>query len=212
LAYVAAEKLLDKFNLKRNIIIDIEKHIPQGGGLGGGSSNAASVIVSLNQLLNLNLTKAQMMEIAAEIGSDVPFFIEGGTAAGVSRGEIIVPMKPLPILEFLAVFPDTSFSTAEMYKLANNVENICNTDYFVQIADLYENPVKYFENDFDSVVDKMSKRVAITMEQIRMEGYKVMLSGSGSTFLVFKEKNINFDDAINLLPLHYTYKLVNTNV
>ncbi len=212
LAYIAAFNLLSEFDLNFKVLIDIEKHIPHGGGLGGGSSNAASVIVCLNKLLNLNLTKSKMMNLASKIGSDVPFFIEGGTAAGVSRGEIIIPMKPLPKLNFLAVFPNIPFPTGKMYSLAGEVQGLCSNNYYTQIVDLYENPVKYFENDFNLIVGKMSKEVAQIMEAVRKQGYKVMLSGSGSTFLVFKEGNEDFENAINLLPASYKYKLASTDV
>jgi len=212
LAYIAAFNLLSEFDLNYKVFIDMEKRIPHGGGLGGGSSNAASVIICLNKLLNLNLTKSKMLNLASKIGSDVPFFIEGGTAAGVSRGEIIIPMKPLPKLNFLAVFPNVQFPTGKMYSLAGEVQGLCSNNYYTQIADLYENPVKHFENDFDLVVAKMSKEVAQIMEAVRKQGYKVMLSGSGSTFLVFKDGDEDFENAINVLPANYKYQLVSTDV
>jgi len=204
LAYKAASLVLKNISRKFEVSVHIEKNIPAGGGLGGGSSNAATVIKGLNSLLNLNMTKGQMMAIASEIGSDVPFFVEGGTATGVRRGEIIIPMKPLPQFHFLAVFPQIPFPTGKMYSLIDRKDNSIEDIYF-QITDVYKNTIAIFENDFDNIVKDMSTKIYDLMEDIRKLGFKVMLSGSGSTFLVFGEENSDYSKVISILPKDYKY-------
>ncbi len=85
--------------------IHIDKKIPSAGGLGGGSSNAASVLKGLNELWQLNLSKNALKELAAQIGSDVPFFIEGGTCFARGRGEIVSPIEKCPILDLAFIVP-----------------------------------------------------------------------------------------------------------
>lgn len=85
--------------------IHIEKKIPSAGGLGGGSSNAAAVLKGLNQLWSLNLPKEKLAEIAGKIGSDVPFFIYGGTCIATGRGELILPIQKCPVLHLAFIVP-----------------------------------------------------------------------------------------------------------
>lgn len=92
LAYRAASLLQRTFHVQDGCEIAIKKHIPVGGGLGGGSSNAATTLMALNALWNLRLSQSKMLELAATLGSDVAFFILGGTALGQGRGEILTPI------------------------------------------------------------------------------------------------------------------------
>ena len=96
--------------------IRIEKHIPVGGGLGGGSSNAAAALIGLNRLWGLDLGFDQLFKIAAAIGSDVPFFLVGGTALGAGRGEEVYPIGDVFCDTLLLASPGTSVSTASAYK------------------------------------------------------------------------------------------------
>ncbi|MFQ6117822.1 MAG: 4-(cytidine 5'-diphospho)-2-C-methyl-D-erythritol kinase, partial [Candidatus Bipolaricaulia bacterium] len=79
LAYRAAELMAETANLTPNLRIQLMKRIPVGAGLGGGSSDAAAVLVGINELFNLGMDKAKLLELAAELGSDPSFFLEGGT-------------------------------------------------------------------------------------------------------------------------------------
>jgi 4-diphosphocytidyl-2-C-methyl-D-erythritol kinase len=92
LVYRAAVKFLEKFKICSKINIEIEKKIPIGAGLAGGSADAAATLRALNRIFNL-ASEEQLLEIAAEIGSDVPFCLLGGTALCEGRGEIITPIK-----------------------------------------------------------------------------------------------------------------------
>jgi 4-diphosphocytidyl-2-C-methyl-D-erythritol kinase len=95
--------------------IRLEKHIPAGAGLGGGSSNAAGILLAIRRALRLELTPQDLVRTAAALGSDVPFFLFGGTMLGRGRGEILVPLQPLKRGAFVIVKPEVSIPTAWVY-------------------------------------------------------------------------------------------------
>jgi 4-diphosphocytidyl-2-C-methyl-D-erythritol kinase len=94
--------------------IGIVKKIPIGGGLGGGSSNAATVLIALNKLWSLNLSKVKLMDISLNLGADVPLFINGHSSWGEGIGEILFPM-PLPKYFYLVVSINKNISTVEVF-------------------------------------------------------------------------------------------------
>src|ERR1700722_17751041 len=94
----------------------LKKRIPLGGGLGGGSSNAAAVLLALPALLRKPLKMEKLMELAASLGSDVPFFLMGGTAVGLGRGTELYPLPELPGFPALLITPGVHVSTADAYR------------------------------------------------------------------------------------------------
>lgn len=111
----AAAALASHTGTRRGARIHLSKKIPIGGGLGGGSSNAAATLRGLSALWNLDLPAADLQSLAASLGSDVPFFLLGGRARGRSRGEVVTPLPDGPEEWVLLVFPPFSLSTAEVY-------------------------------------------------------------------------------------------------
>ena len=105
LVWRAALKLAESRGIRPQARIMIRKHIPVGMGLGGGSSDAAAALVGLNQLWNLGLDSQELAQIAAGLGSDVPFFLRGGTALAEGRGEEISALPSLPPLGVLLICP-----------------------------------------------------------------------------------------------------------
>jgi len=93
----------------------IEKHVPSGAGLGGGSTNAAGILLAVCHALRLDITRAQLERVAASLGSDVPFFLHGGTMLGRGRGELLTPLEPLKRGAFVIVKPEVSIPTAWVY-------------------------------------------------------------------------------------------------
>ena len=123
LCFKAASLLRDKFAPKKGVCINITKKIPVGAGLGGGSSNAAAVLLGLNRLWKLKLSKGELVKIASQIGSDVPFFIyDQPFALGSGRGEIIKPLAHLNKIKLwhLLVVPRIRVSTPSIYASWDN--------------------------------------------------------------------------------------------
>ena len=118
LAWKAAAALAERAGIVPRAHIRIEKGIPLASGLGGGSADAAAALIGLNRLWGLGLTDDELASVAAELGSDVPFLLAGGTALGTGRGDEITPLTPLPGLEMLLVVPTESIEakTPTMYR------------------------------------------------------------------------------------------------
>lgn len=112
----AAEAFFRHTGIKAGIDITVTKKVPAGAGLGGGSSDAASTLIGLDCLLKTGLGREKLSEIAAEIGSDVPFFIYGRTALCRGRGEIVEPFAFRGKLNYVIVFPNIAISTKLIYE------------------------------------------------------------------------------------------------
>ncbi|MDI6605811.1 MAG: 4-(cytidine 5'-diphospho)-2-C-methyl-D-erythritol kinase [Candidatus Omnitrophota bacterium] len=119
LCYRSAKLLRESFNIKSGLEIRLIKRIPIGAGLGGGSSNAATLLLGLNRFWKLNLSRKKLLDFAARLGSDVPFFIYGTSFAfGYGRGDKIKPLQPgrLPGLWHVLVVPAFGVSTPLIYE------------------------------------------------------------------------------------------------
>jgi 4-diphosphocytidyl-2-C-methyl-D-erythritol kinase len=117
LAVRAARAMQKKLRLRGGLRIRLNKRIPPGSGLGGASSDAAAMLRGVLALSGKRVAAEEMLHLAAELGSDVPFFLTGGRAVGVGRGEEIYPLPDLPRCSVVIVFPGEGMSTAEAYRL-----------------------------------------------------------------------------------------------
>ena len=115
LIFQAAKMLFEKFKVQTGVHIKIIKRIPMGGGLGGGSSNAATTLLALNYLWALNQSIATLAEIGLSLGADVPVFIQGRTAWAKGVGELIEPVD-LPKSNFIIIFPRIAVSTKLIFE------------------------------------------------------------------------------------------------
>jgi 4-diphosphocytidyl-2-C-methyl-D-erythritol kinase len=113
--YRMAERVLDQLGANGRVIIEIEKRLPVQGGLGAASSNAVATMVALERALKRKLPAAARLRIAAEVGSDLPLFLVGGTALGVGRGEEVYPLADLPAVAMVVVVPEVGVSTAQAF-------------------------------------------------------------------------------------------------
>jgi len=121
LVYRACQRWSEVRRLRRAVAVRIEKRIPAGSGLGGASSDAAGVLLALERLTGDRLGPAARLQLSAELGSDVPFFVEGGRAFGCGRGEEVYRLPDLPRRPCLVVFPGFSQSTREAYAALDRV-------------------------------------------------------------------------------------------
>ena len=111
----AARLLAERANVEAGLRIRLEKHIPSGAGLGGGSSDAASALFAASKIWNLDWTKDQLAELSAELGSDIPWFFAGSAGLVHGRGEHVTPIDGIPALDVVIACPSDGLSTAKVY-------------------------------------------------------------------------------------------------
>ena len=209
---IKAVALLEK-NFSRNMSVNIhlKKNIPIGAGLGGGSSDAAAVLISLNEMFMLRINHDQMIDYALQLGSDVPFFIKAKPAIGTSRGEVLKQIHfeiPYPIL---IVNPGIHISTKEAFQ--NITPQPSGYDYFsdeINTLKNWELVKEKIKNDFEDFVFTKYPEVKKIKEVMYENGALFsLMSGSGSTvFGIFKDlgstKNVS-----TKLPSNYL-KIIST--
>ncbi len=186
LAYRAAELLLRNSGLSAGLDIFIEKNIPVGAGLAGGSTDAAAVLTGLNDLLDLRVPREKLMEWGALLGSDVPFCMQGGTAIARGRGEILTSLPEGPLLHLLLVKPDFQLSTAQVYRnfKPEQVKNFPDTPAFVDAWQAHD-PEKIsgqLINELESVSIPLHPEIDDIKQRIcRLGALNALMSGSGPT-------------------------------
>ncbi len=162
----------------------LEKRIPAGGGLGGGSSDAAAALKLADRLWNLRLSATELAEIGSRVGSDVPFFIYGGAAWCTGRGEKITPLAPNGHLPYFVVMPNWGVSTVKAYQaLAGKRLGTRPIEAFLQAfaAGEPEAIARESYNRFEEVLGQLEPRQPQLLERLRAIGWPVArLSGSGS--------------------------------
>ena len=115
----AARLLMDELKIRGRVRFRLTKNIPMGGGLGGGSSNAAAVLLALPVLAAASADLARLTALGEQLGADVPFFLHGGTALGIGKGTELYPLPEVPERPALVVAPDVHVSTANAYRALN---------------------------------------------------------------------------------------------
>ena len=125
LAHRAASLFFRETGIAGGAALTLEKRIPSQAGLGGGSSDAASALLALRKLYAPALSDTELETMAAALGSDVPFFIRGGTQQATGRGEVLSPLPPLTDGWFVIVKPTESFSTPAMYRRLDELPPAC---------------------------------------------------------------------------------------
>ncbi len=190
LIWKAAVALAGKTGEKRGASITIRKRIPMGGGLGGGSSNAAATLLGLCRLWDVNPPESDLSDIAAKLGSDVPFFLRGGTAMGAGRGEKIELLPDIAPQHLVVIFPGVHVSTAEAYRSLNL--GLTSPARAHRIQKLYSRAQKgeaflaEIFNDFESSI--LTACAPIKEAKCFLEGHgatTTLLSGSGSSVFGF---------------------------
>lgn len=180
--YKVAVFLKEKYNVSSGVEITLEKKIPVEAGLGGGSSNAATTITALSELWELGLSDMEMQKTAALFGSDLNFFLTGGTALGEGRGELITPLKDLIIDNVLLVKPEFGISSREAYELAEPSKEH-NQDWreLLDTAD-----VNLCYNGLEQKILERYQEVRQIRDLMLEHGaIKSILSGSGPTVIGF---------------------------
>jgi len=178
LVYKVASYMLKRYKPSAGVEIDLEKRIPLAAGLGGGSSDAANVIFNLNAIWNLNLSQAEKEGIAAQFGSDICFFLQGGVAWGTGRGEIISPAEDIEIDHILLVKPDFGISAASAYSLSKPAVAEGKRQFAL---DSWRDDCF---NRLEAGIRESYKEIDAILRQLEnLKARPVLMSGSGSTCL-----------------------------
>ncbi|MBS3999074.1 MAG: 4-(cytidine 5'-diphospho)-2-C-methyl-D-erythritol kinase [Desulfobulbaceae bacterium] len=187
LIYIAARKIFNRTSYNGGVLVDVEKMIPQGAGLGGGSSDAASTLQALNILCDFRLSYEELFEIAQTIGADVPYFLRYGTAAGSSRGEQLKYFSFYMPYYILLVHPVIHVSTKEAYQSLGRDENFSRE--VTDLPKLLKNSIfdteklrKNLVNDFEPFVFEIHPELSRIKDELYKNGaIYASMSGSGSS-------------------------------
>lgn len=213
LCYRAAALLKQELKLDTGVEIEIRKRVPVGAGLGGGSSNAASILLGLNKYWNLNLSQKKIAELGGKLGSDVPFFIHNTKfALGNQRGDKIKPLVSLDKLKlwFILIYPNIKVSTPLIYNKFDAFSGLTRPQSSVKIltSKLLENGYKiepkYFFNSLEIVTTSIYPVVnQVKKALVGMGLEKIMMSGSGPAVFAVCNSRIQAKDLSNKLRKKY---------
>ena len=187
LAWKAADILRRESGISSGARIFIDKRIPLSAGLGGGSSDAAATMVGLNSLWDLGLSNDQLRSLAAQLGSDVPFLVEGGTAIALGRGERVRPLPTAPLPWFVFAFPEMSRAdkTAFMYRSITEesyTRGGLTRKLEARIRNKGDIPSQFLFNAFDTVARDVEPDVARCWSDMHAAGAReIHVAGSGPT-------------------------------
>ena len=191
------------------VTITLQKRIPTQAGLGGGSSDAAAVLRGLRTLYAPDMTDTRLEEMAAELGSDVPYFIRGGTTAATGRGERLAPLPPMPECWFVIVKPEESHSTAAMYAAIDSVKAERGADSQCMRQGLAAGDLRQIaaglSNDFQQVLPEGSAVPAIVRLLREQGALNAQMTGSGSAvYGLFRDRE-NAEAAVGVLKETYPH-------
>ena len=166
-------------------VISMEKRIPVGAGMAGGSSDAAAVLRALNRYYGHALRREQLLEAAGEVGSDVPYCLVCGTALAEGRGEILTPLKPIPECTFVICKPDFSVSTPELFRAFDRMKLCAHPDTAGLISALNDGDLKQLcrrmYNVFEDVPDRRMRTVSEIKQKLLNGGAEgAVMTGTGS--------------------------------
>ena len=191
----AARALQQQTGCTQGCSIELHKRLPMGAGLGGGSSNAATTLLALNNLWNCNLSIAELAKLGACLGADVPVFIEGRSAFAEGIGD---QLTPIDIAEswYLVITPPCKVSTAEIF----SHPQLTRHSPPIKIRALLE---EQFRNDCQAVVEKLYPPVKQVVEWLENHG-KPMMTGTGASVFCRWETRADADRVLAQVPQHWS--------
>ena len=218
LVYKAAKLLMDEFEIRQGVIMNLKKFIPVSAGMAGGSSDAAAARVGMNRLFGLKLSMKDLMKRGVTIGADVPYCIMRGTALAEGIGEILTPLSPVPFCYILIGKPGINVSTKTAYENLNlsQIQQHPRIDSMIeaiQAQDLRE-MAGLMENVFEPGIIR-EYPVVQNIKDLMLEGgaFNAMMSGSGPTvFGVFDSRRKMEKTAQKLRESHLAKTVFATKV
>ena len=195
----AAKLLKNNYPIRQGVDIDLIKKIPIGAGLGGGSSDAASTLLGLNSLWNLNLSTQELMKLGVQLGADVPFFLFGKNAFVEGIGEILTELK-LGLKSFFLIYPGVLIPTKKIFlspDLTRNRSRITIIDFEEQYAGNMQ-----FNNDLQAVATQMYSEVSMALEWLGkyFPQSRPLMTGSGSAVFCEIPSQTLVEEYLSKLP------------
>ena len=188
LTYRTAEKILNRYRVTKGVKIEIDKKIPLASGMAGGSANSASILVGINKLFDMNLSNKDLREIGEELGMDVPFCIQNGTALAYHKGEKVTPLPFInPPLWVIIINPGFEIPTKWAYnnidldrieKEKNNIKDMLKALKDRELPEIAKN----LFNSFEGLAIKKYPEIGKIKDRLIKEGAMgALMSGSGPT-------------------------------
>lgn len=207
LAWKAVRIFQKETGIREGARIHLVKRIPVAAGLGGGSSDAAAVLKGLNTLWNTDLSTLRLTDMAAQLGSDVPFFINGGTALCKGRGEIVAPLEVKRRFSYIILYPDIKVSTADVYNNLKIDLTIEKKDVSFLVSGLLSDGTNSSNLLLFNRLEETALELYPELRRYKslLESYlknRVLLSGSGSAFFGYCENRMEAENIKEELSKH----------
>ena len=206
LCVLAWKKFSEKYGIG-GVSIKLDKNLPSGGGLGGGSSNAATILKGLCSLYSIRPKDEELRNIAKDLGADVPFFLKGGLQSASGIGECLIQHSGCIQGTYLIIIPsfkiDTSWAYNSYKKILEDEKEEVN---FAGLLEKDEIPFKLFENDFESIICPSYPEIGVIRDELLANNAcYASLSGSGSTvYAIFNDKADAESAELQLSKSHIT--------
>lgn len=194
IVYKVLELIKKTYEISGGMEVNIDKRIPVAAGLAGGSADAAAAILSANKLWNIGMDYEKMVSIGKQVGADIPFCLEGGTALAEGIGEKITKLPPVKGIYIVLAKPPIYVSTREVYKNLKLDEIVEHPDIDMMIKAIRENNIRYVANNMVNVLETVTIKKYPVIDEIKriMVEFGSMgsiMSGSGpSVFGIFETK------------------------
>lgn len=197
LAFQAARLIKERYDVKKGVHIHLDKNIPVAAGLAGGSSDAAATLRGLNRLWELNIPQQELLALGAELGSDVPFCVTGGTALATGRGEVLTPIPNPPQCWVIVAKPPINVSTAEVYGRLRSEQIQRHPSAERMVEALTQGDFQQMCQSLGNVLEEVTLKMHPEVQQLKEGMLKLgadgaLMSGSGPTVfgLVSKESKV----------------------
>ena len=213
LAYRAAKLLRDEFRIPDGVEIELQKYIPVAAGMAGGSSDAAAVMVGMDRIFQLGLSKKQLMERGVKIGADVPFCIMRGTALAEGIGEVLTPLPAMPHCSLVIAKPKIHVSTRFVYGNLKADELKEHPDIDGQVQALRKGNLEQLTAKMGNVLETVTVPAYPVIDEIKKTMIKndamgAMMSGSGPTVFGVFEREEPAQEVCRLLKKEGTAKQI----
>lgn len=190
LIYRAAQTIFNHTGYRNGVEIVLNKHIPSAAGLGGGSSDAATTLMTLNDLCSLGLSKTELIKLGAKLGADVPFFIFGRSAFATGIGDKLQALPDLPQINMVLINPAFPLSTKTVYDNLNLALTKKKNNYSIPRFYALDDVIRELHNDLEAVSFRMHPQLNTFKQLLLDEGaLGALMSGSGPTlFGIFADE------------------------